>query len=186
MTGRDDPARPDDDARRIGPYRLLERIGTGAMGEVWRAEQHEPVRRIVALKIIKKGMDTREVITRFEIERQAMALMDHPAIARVYDAGATADGRPFIAMEYLAGEPITDYCESRRLSIEERLRLFRTVCQAIQHAHQKTVLHRDLKPSNILVVEVDGQAVPKIIDFGIAKATARPLTDRSAATLSDN
>ena len=182
MTGPDDPARPDDDAHRIGPYRLLERIGTGAMGEVWRAEQHEPVRRIVALKIIKKGMDTREVITRFEIERQAMALMDHPAIARVYDAGAAADGRPFIAMEYLAGEPITDYCESRRLSIEERLRLFRTVCQAIQHAHQKTVLHRDLKPSNILVVEVDGQAVPKIIDFGIAKATARPLTDRSAAT----
>ena len=180
-----DPTRRESVERidtTIGPYRLLERLGEGAMGEVWRAEQREPIKRIVALKIIKRGMDTREVVTRFEIERQAMALMDHPWIARVYDAGETGGGRPYIAMEYVAGERITDYCARHRLSIEERLRLFQRVCQAIQHAHQKAVIHRDLKPSNILVVEIDGEAVPKVIDFGIAKATAQRLTDRSAAT----
>ena len=181
----DESTRVESDYRRddeIGPYRLLELLGTGAMGEVWRAEQDQPVRRIVALKLIKKGMDTREVITRFQIERQAMALMEHPGIAAVYDAGEASDGRPYIAMEYVAGERITDYCERNRLSIEARLQLFQKVCYAVQHAHLKTVIHRDLKPSNILVIEVDGEPQPKVIDFGIAKATVQRLTDRSAAT----
>lgn len=181
----DDPTQRDQTLRRdtvIGPYRLLELVGQGAMGEVWRAEQSKPVRRIVALKLIKKGMDTREVVTRFEIERQALALMDHPGIATVYDAGEAPDGRPYIALEYVAGEKITDYCERNRLSIEDRLILFQKVCHAIHHAHQKAVIHRDLKPSNILVVERDGEPEPKVIDFGIAKATAQRLTDRSAAT----
>ncbi len=156
---------------RIGRFVLLEEIGAGGCGVVFRAEQTEPVRRLVAIKVIKLGMDTRSVVARFEAERQALAVMDHPNIARVFDGGATAAGRPYFAMELVAGARITDYCERHRLSIRERLALFVKVCQAVQHAHQKGVIHRDLKPSNVLVAPHDGVAVPKVIDFGIAKAT---------------
>jgi serine/threonine protein kinase/Tfp pilus assembly protein PilF len=160
----------------IGRYRLLEKIGEGGMGEVWLAEQREPVRRRVAVKLVKAGMNTREVIARFESERQALALMDHPAIARVFDAGSTSQGAPYFVMEYVAGIPITAYCDNHRLGTRERLELFIHVCEGVQHAHQKAIIHRDLKPSNILVTEVDGHAVPKIIDFGVAKALTRKLT----------
>lgn len=160
----------------IGRYRLLQKIGEGGMGEVWLAEQTEPVRRRVALKLVKAGMNTREVIARFESERQALALMDHPAIAKVFDAGSTAQGAPYFVMEYVAGAPITAYCDHHRLSTRERLELFLRVCEGVQHAHQKAIIHRDLKPSNILVTEVDGRAAPKIIDFGVAKALAQRLT----------
>jgi serine/threonine protein kinase len=154
----------------IGRYRLIEPLGEGGFGIVWRAEQSEPIRREVALKVIKPGMDSREIIARFEAERQALALMDHPNIAGVLDAGTTDSGRPFFVMELVKGVPITDYCDVHRLTIRQRLELFIPVCQAVQHAHQKAILHRDLKPSNILVMEVDGKPVPKVIDFGIAKA----------------
>ena len=150
----------------IGRYYLLQRIGVGGMGEVWQAEQKEPVRRRVALKLVKAGMNTREVIARFESERQALALMDHPAIAKVFDAGSTPLGAPYFVMEYVAGVPITDYCDRHRLNTHERLELLVHVCEGVQHAHQKAIIHRDLKPSNILVFEMDGRAVPKIIDFG--------------------
>jgi serine/threonine protein kinase len=160
----------------IGSYRLLQRIGEGGMGEVWLAEQKEPLRRRVALKLIKAGMNTREVIARFESERQALALMDHPAIAKVFDAGSTPQGLPYFVMEYVAGVPITTYCDNHRLSTRERLELFMHVCEGVQHAHQKAIIHRDLKPSNILVTEVDGKAAPKIIDFGVAKALTQRLT----------
>jgi len=160
----------------IDRYRLLQKIGEGGMGEVWLAEQKEPVRRRVALKLIKAGMNTREVIARFESERQALALMDHPAIAKVLDAGSTPQGAPYFVMEYVAGVPITDYCDNHRLSTRERLELFMRVCDGIQHAHQKAIIHRDLKPTNILVTEVDGKAAPKIIDFGVAKALTQKLT----------
>ncbi len=160
----------------IGRYHLLERIGEGGMGEVWLAEQKEPVRRRVALKLIKAGMSTREVIARFESERQALALMDHPAIAKVFDAGSTPQGGPYFVMEYVAGVPITDYCDAHQLSTRERLELFVHVCEGVQHAHQKAIIHRDLKPSNILVTEVDGHPAPKIIDFGVAKALGQRLT----------
>ena len=166
----------------IGPYRLLEIIGQGGMGEVWLAEQKQPVRRRVALKLIKAGMDTREVVARFESERQALALMDHPAIAKVFDAGSTPQGRPYFVMEYVAGMPITDYCDKHKITTRERLELFIHVCEGVQHAHQKAVIHRDLKPSNILVSEVDGKPVPKIIDFGVAKATAQRLTAETMFT----
>ena len=166
----------------IGPYRLLELIGEGGMGEVWLAEQKQPVRRRVALKLIKAGMDTREVVARFESERQALALMDHPAIAKVFDAGSTPQGRPYFVMEYVSGVPITTYCDTHKLTTRERLELFIHVCEAVQHAHQKAIIHRDLKPSNILVTEVDGKPVPKIIDFGIAKATAHRLTAQTMYT----
>ena len=166
----------------IGPYRLLRPIGRGGMGEVFEAEQTEPIRRRVALKVIKQGMDTRAVVARFDAERQALAMMDHPCIAKVYDAGATGRGRPFFAMEYVEGEPITDYCDRRRLGIEARLELFVRVCEGVQHAHQKAVIHRDLKPSNILVAEVDGKPLPKIIDFGVAKATTQRLTEMTMFT----
>jgi eukaryotic-like serine/threonine-protein kinase len=156
----------------IGRYKLVEVIGEGGYGTVYLAEQEEPVRRQVALKVIKLGMDTKQVIARFEAERQALALMEHPNIAKVFDAGATASGRPFFVMELVRGVPITDYCDRANLSPVERLDLFIQVCQAIQHAHQKGIIHRDIKPSNILVAEQDGKAVPKVIDFGIAKATA--------------
>ncbi len=159
----------------IGPYQLLELIGEGGMGEVWLAEQKQPVRRRVAIKLIKAGMDTREVIARFESERQALALMDHPAIAKVFDAGSTAEGRPYFVMEYVAGLPITVYCDRHKLNSRQRLRLFISVCEGVQHAHQKAIIHRDLKPSNILVAEVDGKPVPRIIDFGVAKATSQRL-----------
>lgn len=167
---------------RIGRYRLIERIGAGGCGVVYLAEQEEPVRRKVALKIIRLGMDTESVIARFELERQALALMDHPYIARVLDAGATASGRPFFVMELADGEKITDFCDRKRLGLRERLELFVLVCEAIQHAHQKGVIHRDIKPSNVLVREQDGRAVPKVIDFGIAKATAGGIDPESTAT----
>ncbi len=160
----------------IGRYHLLQKIGEGGMGEVWLAEQKEPVRRRVALKLVKAGMDTREVVARFESERQALALMDHPAIAKVLDAGSTPQGAPYFVMEYVAGVPITTYCDNHRLSTRERLELFTRVCEGVQHAHQKAIIHRDLKPSNILVTEVDGRPAPKIIDFGVAKALTQKLT----------
>lgn len=167
---------------RIGRYKLLQQIGQGGMGVVYMAEQTEPVVRKVALKIIKLGMDTRAVIARFEAERQALALMDHPNIARVLDAGCTETGRPYFVMELIKGIKITDYCDQNNLSTRERLGLFVQVCQAIQHAHQKGVVHRDIKPSNILVTLYDGVPAPKIIDFGIAKATQQPLTDKTLFT----
>src|ERR1700729_2018323 len=158
----------------IDSYQLLQLIGQGGMGEVWLAEQKQPVRRRVALKLIKAGMDTREVVARFESERQALALMDHPAIAKVLDAGSTPQGAPYFVMEYVAGVPITNSCDNHRLNTRERLELFIKVCEGVQHAHQKAIIHRDLKPSNILVVEVDAKPVPRIIDFGIAKAVSSP------------
>lgn len=156
----------------IGRYRLVEPIGEGGMGTVWRAEQEEPIRRSVALKIIKLGMDTKEVVARFEAERQVLAMMDHPHVAKVLDGGATQAGRPFFVMELVDGVPITQFCDRAKLSLGARLRLFVQVCGAIQHAHQKGIIHRDVKPSNVLVGEQDGKPVPKVIDFGIAKATA--------------
>jgi len=159
----------------IGRYHLLQKIGEGGMGEVWLAEQTEPVRRRVALKLVKASLNSREVIARFESERQALALMDHPAIARVLDAGSTPQGAPYFVMEYVAGTPITAYCDHHRLSTRERLELFERVCEGVQHAHQKAIIHRDLKPSNILVTEVDGRPAPKIIDFGVAKALTQKL-----------
>jgi eukaryotic-like serine/threonine-protein kinase len=166
----------------IGPYKLLEPIGEGGMGVVYMAEQTHPVRRKVALKIIKPGMDTKQVIARFEAERQALALMDHPNIARVLDAGATESGRPYFGMELVCGVPITDYSDRSRLPVPERLNLFVQVCQAVQHAHQKGIIHRDLKPSNVLIMLDDGVPVPKVIDFGIAKATGQQLTEKTPFT----
>jgi serine/threonine protein kinase len=165
-----------------GPYRLLHCLGAGGMGEVWLAEQAPPVRRQVAVKVIKAGMDSAHVIARFGAERQALALMDHPAIATVFDGGTTAEGRPFFAMEYVKGERITDYCDRHRLSTRDRLGLFLHVCEGVQHAHQKGIIHRDLKPANILVTAVDDRPVPKIIDFGVAKATGSLLTDGTLFT----
>ncbi len=166
----------------IGPYHLLQLIGEGGMGEVWLAEQKHPVRRRVAIKLIKVGMDTRDVVARFESERQALALMDHPAIAKVFDAGSTPQGRPYFVMEYVIGVPITEYCDKHKLTLRERLELFIHVCEGVQHAHQKAIIHRDLKPSNILVGEVDGHPLPKIIDFGVAKATSQRLTAETMFT----
>src|SRR5476649_380009 len=159
--------------RRIGPYLLLERLGEGGMGEVWLAEQSVPVQRQVALKLIRAGMDSRRVVSRFEVERQTLALMEHPAIARVFDGGQTAEGRPWFAMELVRGVPLNQYCDAERLTTRERLALFAQVCEGVQNAHQKAIIHRDLKPSNVLVSTVDGKAQPKIIDFGIAKAADR-------------
>ena len=167
---------------KIGRYKLLQQIGEGGCGIVYLAEQEEPIRRRVALKIIKLGMDTKSVIARFEAERQALALMDHPNIAKVFDAGATATGRPYFVMELVRGVKVTDYCDERGLSIRDRLDLFTQICGAVQHAHQKGIIHRDLKPSNILVTVNDGVAVPKVIDFGIAKATGQQLTDKTLFT----
>jgi eukaryotic-like serine/threonine-protein kinase len=167
---------------QIGPYRLLRLLGEGGMGEVWLAEQKHPIHRTVALKLIKAGMDTKAVVARFESERQALAMMDHPSIARVYDASSTAEGRPYFVMEYVPGLPITEYCDKHRLTIKERLELFMQVCEGVQHAHQKAIIHRDLKPSNVLVVDQNDKAVPKIIDFGLAKATAQRLTDKTLFT----
>ena len=154
----------------IGPYKLLEQIGEGGFGLVFMAEQQQPLRRKVALKVIKPGMDSKQVIGRFEAERQALALMDHPNIARVLDAGATDTGRPYFVMELVKGIPITQFCDDNRLTTRERLELFGSVCQAVQHAHQKGIIHRDLKPSNVLVTLLDGTPTVKVIDFGIAKA----------------
>src|SRR5256886_1923817 len=167
---------------RIGVYKLLQQIGEGGCGVVYMAEQEEPVRRRVALKVIKLGMDTQQVIARFEAERQALALMDHPNIAKVLEAGAPETGRPYFVMELVRGIPITRYCDQNNLPTEARLRLFIQVCHAIQHAHQKGVIHRDIKPTNILVTVNDGVAVPRVIDFGIAKATQGRLTDQTLFT----
>src|SRR5215813_11403029 len=161
------PARDDD----YGRYQILRVLGEGGMGSVYLAEQREPLRRQVALKVVKLGMDTSQVLARFAHERQALAMMDHPNIARIFDAGATPKGRPYFVMEYIEGVPITQYCDRKRMTISQRLELFIVVCHAVQHAHQKGLIHRDLKPSNVLVTEQDSTAIPKVIDFGIAKAT---------------
>lgn len=176
------PPAADDPPGQIGPYKLLERVGEGGMGTVYMAEQTEPVRRRVALKVIKPGMDSRQVIARFDAERQALSLMDHPHIARVLDAGTTDAGRPFFVMELVKGEPITAYCDERHLTLRERLALFLPVCHAIQHAHQKGIIHRDIKPYNVLVAEYDGQPVAKVIDFGVAKAISQSLTEKTMFT----
>jgi serine/threonine-protein kinase len=166
----------------IGPYKLMEQIGEGGMGLVFVAEQQQPVRRKVALKVIKPGMDTRQVVARFEAERQALALMDHPNIAKVHDGGTTPAGRPYFVMELVKGVPITEYCDQNQVPIRERLTLFVDVCQAVQHAHQKGIIHRDLKPSNVLVVSNDGTPLVKVIDFGVAKAVGQQLTDKTIYT----
>src|SRR5688572_32219449 len=176
------PPASEAPAQMIGRYKLLERIGEGGFGEVWMAEQREPVKRRVALKIIKPGMDSRQVVARFEAERQALAMMEHANIARVFDAGRTDSGRPYFVMELVRGTRITEYCDQKQLPTRERLKLFMLVCQAIQHAHQKGIIHRDIKPSNILVTLHDGVPVPKVIDFGIAKATQGELTDKTVFT----
>ena len=168
--------------QRVDNYRLLQEIGEGGMGEVFLAEQEKPIRRRVALKLIKAGMDTRQVIARFESERQALALMDHPCIAKVFDADSTSEGRPYFAMEYVKGEPITAYCDRHRLTTRERLDLFMQVCDGVQHAHHKGIIHRDIKPSNVLVAIQDEKPVPKIIDFGVAKATEQRLTEKTVFT----
>jgi len=177
-----DPSPPVDDPESIGPYRILGVLGEGGMGVVYEAEQTVPVRRRVALKVMKQGMDTRQVVARFEAERQALAVMHHPGIAQVYDGGASGTGRPYFAMELVRGTPLTTYCDTHNLALAERLALFIKVCDAIQHAHQKGVIHRDLKPSNILVTEVDGEAAPKVIDFGVAKAIGFRLTEETMVT----
>lgn len=177
----DHQIRPGD---RIGPFRLLQALGKGGMGEVWMAEQSEPVKRRVALKVIKRGIASKEILTRFEAERQALAMMNHPNIARILDAGTTPDGQPYFAMELVQGEPLTTYCDQNKLSIDDRLNLFIDVCSGVQHAHQKGIIHRDLKPGNILVSVIDGKAVAKVIDFGLAKAmeSTQRLTDQSLFT----
>jgi serine/threonine protein kinase len=172
----------DEAETSIGRYRLLEVIGEGAMGCVWMAQQTEPVKRLVAIKLIKGGADSKTVLSRFEAERQALALMDHPNIAKVFDGGVTGDGSPYFAMELVKGAPITRYCDKRKLTLRERLALFVPVCQAVQHAHLKGVIHRDLKPSNVLVARYDDRPMPKVIDFGVAKAVGQPLTEKTLVT----
>ena len=170
-------------------FRLIRKLGEGGMGQVWLAEQTIPVRRQVALKLIKAGMYDEAVVKRFQSERQSLAIMEHPAIAKVFDAGTTPQGQPYFVMEYVPGLPITEYCDQKKLDIRDRLELFIEVCEGVQHAHQKAIIHRDLKPANILVVEVDGKPVPRIIDFGLAKAAtlsslATPAS-RNSDTLSE-
>ncbi len=167
---------------QVGPYKLKEKIGEGGMGVVYVAQQTEPFRRRVALKIIKPGMDSRQVLGRFEAERQTLAMMEHPNIARVLDAGTTAQRLPYFAMELVNGPPLTQYCDEQRLTIRQRLELFVSVCEGVQHAHQKGIIHRDLKPSNILVAQYDGRPVPKVIDFGVAKAMGQSLSEYSVYT----
>src|SRR5438067_1757790 len=166
----------------IGPYKLLEQIGEGGFGVVFVAEQTHPVRRKVALKVLKPGMDSRQVVARFEAERQALAIMDHPNIARVFDGGATESGRPYFVMELVKGVPVTEFCDRNHLTPRQRLELFVSVCRAVQHAHQKGVIHRDLKPSNVMVTVHDTTPVVKVIDFGVAKALGHELTDRTLFT----
>src|SRR5438552_2671558 len=167
---------------RISHYKLREKLGEGGCGVVYVAEQEEPVRRRVALKVIKLGMDTRQIVASFEAERQALAMMDHPNIAKVFDAGATESGRPYFVMELVSGLKLSEYCERHGLPMRQRLELFIPVCHAVQHAHQKGIVHRDLKPSNVMVCLYDGQPVAKVIDFGVAKATGPKLTDRTLFT----
>ncbi len=181
-TTSDEPSITERPGTVIGPYKLLQQIGEGGMGVVYMAEQQEPVRRKVALKIIKPGMDSRQVIARFEAERQALAMMDHQNIARVLDAGTTESGRPYFVMELVHGVPITRFCDDNKLTPRERLALFVPVCQAIQHAHQKGIIHRDIKPSNVLVTMYDDKPVPKVIDFGVAKAIEQRLTEKTMFT----
>ncbi|MGB7148936.1 MAG: serine/threonine-protein kinase [Terriglobales bacterium] len=169
----------DDD---FGRYDILRPLGEGGMGTVYLAEQREPIRRLVALKVVKLGMDTGQVLARFANERQALAMMDHPSIARIFDAGATPKGRPYFVMEYIEGVPLTQYCDRKRMAIGQRLELFLSVCRAVQHAHQKGVIHRDLKPSNVLVMELEENPVPKVIDFGIAKATDQWAVEKTLLT----
>jgi len=185
-----EPSAPTSEAQKlmekpdswIGRYKLIRMLGEGGMGVVYLAEQEHPIKRQVALKVIRPGMDSKRVIVRFDAERQALALLDHPNIAHVYEAGTTEAGRPYFVMEYIQGSPITAYCDERRLPVEERLRLFQQVCDAVQHAHQKGIIHRDIKPSNILVAAEGNKPIPKIIDFGVAKAVAEPLTEQTLAT----
>jgi len=179
---REAPPIPDMTGTEIGRYKLLEKVGEGGMATVYMAEQRHPICRRVALKIIKLGMDTKQVIARFEAERQALALMDHPNIATVLDAGATETGRPYFVMELVRGLPITKFCDANNLTTRERLELFVSVCHAVQHAHQRGIIHRDLKPSNVLVTLHDGKPVPKVIDFGIAKALNQRLTEKTIFT----
>src|SRR5438445_361359 len=180
---------PEAPGALIGPYKLIEQLGEGGMGTVWMAQQTEPVKRLVAVKLIKAGMDSRQVIARFEAERQALALMDHANIARVLDAGTTkggpggvSPGKPYFVMDLVKGAPITRYCDEHRLTPRQRLELFLPVCQAVQHAHQKGIIHRDLKPSNVLVALYDGKPIPKVIDFGVAKAAGPTLTEKTLFT----
>ncbi|MFT7700290.1 MAG: serine/threonine protein kinase, partial [Candidatus Krumholzibacteriia bacterium] len=173
---------PEPEISQIGPYRLVEQIGEGGMGLVYKAEQLEPIKRIVALKMVKRGLDTEEFIARFESERQALAMMDHPCIARVIDAGASEQGRPYFVMEYVDGISLNDYCDENKLSVEERLKLFILVCEGVQHAHQKAIIHRDLKPSNVMVTVIDGHPLPKIIDFGVAKAMDSTVFENTMTT----
>src|SRR5947208_3393180 len=177
-----DPSGHEQAGTLIGPYKLVEEIGEGGMGTVWMAQQSQPVKRLVAVKLIKAGMDSRQVIARFDAERQALALMDHANIARVLEAGTTAAGRPYFVMDLVKGVPITRYCDEHHLTPRQRLELFLPVCQAVQHAHQKGIIHRDLKPSNVLVALCDGRPVPKVIDFGVAKAAGQPLTEKTLVT----
>ena len=168
-------------------FLLIRKLGEGGMGQVWLAEQTAPVRRPVALKLIRAGMYDEAVMQRFQAERQSLAIMEHPCIAKVFDAGSTPQGQPYFVMEYVPGLPITEYCDQKRLKIRDRLELFIQACEGVQHAHQKAIIHRDLKPANILIVEVDGVAVPRIIDFGLAKATtARVRRTRPCSPPSDN
>lgn len=176
------PVEAETNGKSIGPYKLLQSIGEGGFGVVYMAEQLTPVRRKVALKVIKPGMDTKQIVARFEAERQALALMDHPNVARVYDGGSTDAGRPYFVMELVKGVPITDFCDENKLDVRERLELFTTVCKAIQHAHHKGVIHRDIKPSNVLVTLHDGTPVPKVIDFGVSKAISQQLTEKTMFT----
>jgi serine/threonine protein kinase len=180
--GRSEVESQQASAPMLGRYKLLEKVGEGGFGEVWMAEQRAPVKRRVALKIIKPGMDSRQIVARFEAERQALAMMDHANIARIFDADVTEGGRPYFVMELVRGLKITEYCDRNQFPTLERLKLFILVCQAIQHAHQKGIIHRDIKPSNILVTLHDGVPVPKVIDFGIAKATQQELTDKTVFT----
>src|SRR4029077_2321379 len=178
----DEPAVSERPGTVIGPYKLLQEIGEGGFGTVFMAEQEHPVRRKVALKVIKAGMDTRQVIPPFEAETPALAISDHVNIARVLDAGATETGQPYFVMELVHGVPITRYCDNNHLTPRERLELFVPVCQAIQHAHQKGIIHRDIKPSNVMITLYDGKPVPKVIDFGVAKATEQKLTEQTLFT----
>ena len=175
-------ASSSESVRMIGAYSLIQKIGEGGMGEVWLAEQKQPVVRRVALKIIRAGMDTKHIVARFETERQALAMMNHPSIASIFDGGTTPDGHPYFVMEYVSGQPITEYCNRHRLPVKVRLRLFQKVCDGVQHAHQKAIIHRDLKPSNILVSDHGGEVRVKIIDFGLAKATGAAITQNAAVT----
>jgi non-specific serine/threonine protein kinase/serine/threonine-protein kinase len=168
--------------KSIGPYQLIRRLGEGGMGQVWLAEQTAPIQRQVALKLIKVGRYDDSVLQRFYAERQSLAIMEHPGIAKVFDAGTTSDGQPYFVMEYVPGVPITNYCDRKRLKTRKRLELFVNVCEGVQHAHQKAIMHRDLKPANILVVEVDGKSVPRIIDFGLAKAASPQMDGQTMFT----